>query len=100
MRRVFDNPRAKEQTNSFYFEQELLDMLDFIAQIEGQSRSIVIERALFFIRTQGGENAWSKSAKKHKKKKKIHPKQKRNKANRQGRKEPRCQQKCLFDSGD
>lgn len=105
MRRDYINVRAKEQTNSFYLSDELLKCLDLIADIEGQSRSVVIERALFFVRinTRGGyrdeRKAWKNSQKKYnnKKKKKVHSKQKCHKADSKGGKSKRNKQKCLFD---
>ncbi|WP_163499768.1 hypothetical protein [Helicobacter suis] len=42
----------KEHSGSFLLEQGLLELLDFIAEIECQSRAVIIERILKFYLTQ------------------------------------------------
>lgn len=39
---------AKEKSSSFYLEKDLLEKLDFIADLEGQSRSIIVEMCIEF----------------------------------------------------
>lgn len=39
---------AKEKSTSFYLSVDLLDKLDFIAELEGQSRSVIVEACVEF----------------------------------------------------
>ncbi|WP_104637734.1 hypothetical protein [Helicobacter felis] len=54
--------RPKEHTGSFYLEAEIIELLDIIAHIEGQSRAIIVERAVRYC-LQGEKNDWEKSKK-------------------------------------
>lgn len=46
---------GKVNTNSFYLPEAVLKKLDFIAELENQSRSVIVEVALRF--EKGGTNA-------------------------------------------
>lgn len=102
MRHLWHNPRTKEQTNSFYLSDEFLRVLDFVAEIEAQSRSRILERALYFDKL-GGENGdntrhlWGKSKRVYKKAQKIHTKQRRNKADKTLKQSKAYKQECLFE---
>lgn len=39
---------AKEKSTSFYLSVDLLDKLDFVAELEGQSRSVIVEACVEF----------------------------------------------------
>lgn len=49
--------REKIHTHKFLMSQKTLDLLDYIAFIEGQSRSVIIEMMLDFYR---GKYGWDK----------------------------------------
>ncbi|MFC3847100.1 ribbon-helix-helix protein, CopG family [Helicobacter baculiformis] len=55
----------KVHTGSFFLEFRLLELLDKVAQLEGQSRGVIVERALRFYFAQRGiydiRTQWKKS---------------------------------------
>ncbi len=65
----------KEHTGSFFLEPALLELLDTIATLEGQSRGVIVERAVRYFLI-GGENEkrWEKSKCAYTAKKKVHVK--------------------------
>ncbi len=76
------NNRQKIHSGSFYLSQQFLDILSLVAEFEGQSKSVIIERAILY--KIGGENekSWEKSKRAYKKKKKIFTKKRNAKANK------------------
>ncbi|WP_162983037.1 ribbon-helix-helix domain-containing protein [Helicobacter mehlei] len=52
--------RPKEHTGSFFLEPPLLEILDAIAQFEGQSRGVIVECAIRYF-LQGEKHDWQKS---------------------------------------
>lgn len=65
------NFRNKVHSTSFYIDEKILENLSFIAQLEGQSRSVIVERGLLFL-FLGGDNAhWEKSKRVYAKEKKF-----------------------------
>ena len=44
--------RIKQHTGSYLFEHGLLELLDFIADMEGQSRAVIVERMIRFYLLQ------------------------------------------------
>ncbi len=78
----------KIHSGSFYLTEQTLEVLNFIAELENISRSLIIENALIsaFKGFKNGE----------KKKKKIYPKAKHNQKNRKNKQTKKYIQKCLF----
>ncbi len=54
---------AKIHTGSFFLEPTLLDILDQVAHIEGQSRARIVERAVCFLLAKGAAHARWKASK-------------------------------------
>ncbi|WP_104696153.1 hypothetical protein [Helicobacter salomonis] len=67
--------KPKEHTGSFFLTHAVLGLLDVIAQLEGQSRGVVVERIMrFYLLKRGESNAkdyWDKSKRAYKAKKKV-----------------------------
>ncbi len=67
--------KPKEHTGSFFLTKAVLGLLDTIAQLEGQSRGVVVERIMrFYLLKRGESNAkdyWDKSKRVYKAKKKV-----------------------------
>ncbi|KAA6234367.1 CopG family transcriptional regulator [Campylobacter sp. LR264d] len=63
---------TKVQSTSFYLDENLLYILDEIARLEVQSRSIIVERMIYFFTKGEDAKAWKRSKKFYKKKKKIY----------------------------
>lgn len=73
---------AKEKSTSFYLAKTLLEKLDFVADLEGQSRSIIVEACVeFYLK---GE--WDNETEFERIKRKLYKKRKRS---TQGRKAKR-----------
>ena len=48
---------TKEKSTSFYLSKKLLEKIDFIAQLENQSRSIILETCInFYLKGMNNEN--------------------------------------------
>ncbi|MCI5968582.1 ribbon-helix-helix domain-containing protein [Helicobacter sp.] len=82
---------------TFYLSQEMLQMLDIIALLENQSRSVIVECALMFKK---GKYDWQKcKAKTYKKKKKIPFAQRNLKRYCKQKQASAFKQECLFANG-
>lgn len=77
----------KIHSGSFYLTQEVLEDLNYLAEIESKSRSLVVEDILIFA-FKGGKNA--------EKKKKIYPKTKHNQKNKKNIQKAEYVSKSLF----
>ncbi|PZT47714.1 hypothetical protein B6S12_07585 [Helicobacter valdiviensis] len=88
--------RAKIHSNSFYLSLSLLKALDKVAEIEGQSRSVIVERALIYYFEKENKNAWEKSKRAYKKAKKIYFKKTNPKKHRKTFQTKTYLQECLF----
>lgn len=87
--------KAKEQSCSFFIEQDILEQLSFLSEFYHTSKSRVIEASL---RSEGRENEIFKiKSRCFKKAKKIHFKPSIAKKNQIACKEAQMQSKCLFD---
>lgn len=87
---------AKQKTTSYYLSSEILKKLAFIAFMEAQSVSVILERMILYAKFSN----WQRAKKCYKKKKKIHTKKERNRFFIQRCKESEAKQKCLFDECD
>lgn len=78
----------KIHSGSFYLTEQTLEVLNFIAEFENTTRSLIVENALIsaFKGFEYGE----------KKKKKIYPKAKHNQKNRKNKQTKKYIQECLF----
>ncbi len=66
--------KPKEHTGSFFLTKAVLGLLDVIAELEGQSRGVVVERIMRFYLLKRGESyedCWDKSKRAYKAKKKV-----------------------------
>ena len=60
--------KAKEKSTSFYLSKKLLEKIDFIANLERQSRSIIIETCInFYVKGTNNENFTNTKRKYYKK---------------------------------
>lgn len=85
--------KAKEHTGSFYLSEAVLDKLNYIADFEGVSRSIIIERII--VAKEVGYEAAARKVRK--KKKKIQAKNGKYQAIKTLCTQKQAEQKCLFD---
>lgn len=78
----------KIHSGSFYLTEQTLEVLNFIAEIENKSRSLIVENA-FISAFKGFKDG-------EKKEKKIHSKTKHTQENRKNKQTKKYIQKCLF----
>lgn len=88
---------TKIHSGSFYLSQKFLEILDLIAQIEGQSRSVIIERVVLYKSGGSDAKSWDKSKRAYKKKKKIFATQRNAKKNKNRSKESADFKNALFE---
>lgn len=71
---------AKEKSTSFYLSVDLLDKLNFVAELEGQSRSVIVETCVnFYLKGKNDETEFCRVKRRLYKKRarKAHSKAKR-----------------------
>ena len=85
--------RVKIHSPSFYLDQNMLKKIDFIADFDLQSRSVVVLRALEF----SFNHNWERSKNVYKKKKKISSEKKHFKKVKQESQKRKNQQESLFE---
>ena len=72
---------AKEKSTSFYLSKNLLEKLDFIADLEGQSRSVIVEMCVeFYMKGTNDETEFCRAKRKLYKKQRSTQRTRRRKA--------------------
>lgn len=71
--------KAKEKSTSFYLSKNLLEKIDFIAKLERQSRSIIIETCINFYVKGANNEIFAKTKRKYYKKPKKKPRKNKKK---------------------
>ena len=69
--------KAKEKSISFYLSKNLLEKIDFIANLERQSRSIIIETCINFYLKGMNNETFTKTKQKYYKKPRKKPRKKK-----------------------
>ncbi len=85
--------RIKIHSPSFYLGEEMLEKINFIAEFDSQSRSVIVLRALEYTFNKN----WERSKNVYKKKKKVPFEKKHLKKIESTNKENQNEQKSLFE---